>query len=252
MRTGTRSDLNGQFLADKPENLARPLMVEILGPAGAGKTTLASALCQRNGKAVIAEIPGARTVRNAPFFLKNGLALSPMFLRQPANGRRLTWREIKMMIHANGWYELLYQQAPSGNSVILLDHGPVYRVVGLREFGPQITKSDSFMDWRDKTLALWASHLDLVVSLDAPNFVLANRINNRATPHVVKGRSEQEICDFLTRYRTSYAEAISYLVGLKDAPRVLHFDTHKDGQGQITESVLHALNSISRTRTNRP
>jgi shikimate kinase len=227
------------------------MMVEILGPAGAGKTTLASSLCQRNGRITVAEIPGARTFRNAPFFINNGLELLPIFLRQPANGRKLTWREIKMMIHANGWYELLYQQALSGNDVILLDHGPVYRVVGLSEFGPQITKSNSFMDWREKTLAIWATHLDLVVSLDAPNFVLAGRINNRASRHIVKGKSQQEISDFLTRFRTSYEEAILYFAMLDDAPRVLHFDTHKEDQSQITESVLHALNNISRTRTNR-
>lgn len=241
MRNGTRKGIVGQLSGGKQDRALQPLMVEILGPAGAGKTTLASYLCQRNGSIVVAEIPGARTVRNAPFFMSNGLTLLPMFLRQSTDGRRLTWREIKMMIHANGWYRLLDQRTLSGNNVILLDHGPVYRVVSLSEFGPQITKSKCFMDWRDKTLALWASHLDLVVSLDAPNPILVNRINNRVTRHVVKGRTDHEISNFLTRYRRSYEEAISYLTGLDDAPRVLQFDTHKESQSQIADSVLGTI-----------
>ena len=241
MRNGSGNGIVSQHFTGKRDRALRPLMVEILGPAGAGKTTLASSLCQRKDNIVVAEIPGARTVRNAPFFASNGLALLPMFLRQPAGGRRLTWREIKMMIHVNGWYDLLYQSAPSEKNVVLLDHGPVYRVVALSEFGPQITKSKNFLDWRDKTLALWSSHLDLVVSLDAPNHILANRINNRATPHVVKGRSEQEINAFLTRFRTTYEETISHLERLDDAPRVLQLDTHKESQAHVSDSVLRTI-----------
>ena len=56
-------------------------MVEIVGPAGAGKTTLYQALDRHPEFIRLENFPDVRKVADAPFFILNGLQLIPSLLR---------------------------------------------------------------------------------------------------------------------------------------------------------------------------
>lgn len=235
------SKTSNKGLTNHPNMKKRPLIVEIAGPAGAGKTTLAKALSRCNENIVISPVPGVREARNIPLFIGQALVLLPIFLWPSPNGKRLTWREIKMMMHVNGWDHILSWQASSNYAVIVLDHGPVYRLATLHEFGPEITQSQRFQKWSNRMLNRWAALLDMVIWLDAPNPVLVERINNRDSRHIVKGKPEQEMYNFLARFRTAYEHMVSMLIIHQHCPGVLRFETDHETLDQVMDKVLNAI-----------
>ena len=87
----------------------------------------------------------------------------------------------------------------------------------------------------------WASTLDAVIWLDAPDSVLDQRINSRDQRHSVKGKNESEVVHFLARYRTSYEETLAKL-GTAGGPRLLQFDTSRTSIEQVADEILSAFN----------
>ncbi len=82
--------------------------------------------------------------------------------------------------------------------VTLLDHGPIYRLAFLREFGPEITTSNTLRDGGPDLLNEWIDALDMVIWLDAPNDSLLKRIRDREQIHTIKQKSEKEAYEYLT------------------------------------------------------
>ncbi len=176
-----------------------------------------------------------------PFLVSNVRSLLPVFLRQRPNSRRFTGREIWWMIYLNGWYRILDRQTSSDYALSLIDHGPLYMLASLLEFGPENTQSQYFQKWWDKTLKQWSAFLDMVIWLDAPNLLLAERINTRDTWHVAKGEPEQEVYKFLTRYRTSFEHVISLSKAHNNNLCTLHFHTEQQTPEQLSDEVLGAF-----------
>jgi len=83
----------------------------------------------------------------------------------------------------------------------------------------------------------WASTLDMVILLYAPNKILVERINARNQRHAVKSKPELEAIKFLIRYRTSYEQMLAKLSAY-GAPTLLQFDTSQASIEQIVEQVL--------------
>jgi len=229
-------------LADKRIVGRSPLVVEMCGPAGAGKTTLLQALHQCDEKIVT----GVRLhkITYILFFASNTFFLLPTFLRHYRHGRWFTWRETRSMVYLKAWHHVLDRQVSNNDMVTVLDHGPIYRLALLRDFGPEITKSQLYERWWNSMLKQWATIMDMVIWLDAPDVVLLERIHTRSRWHIIKRKSGQEACEFLGRYRTSYEHIISALTA-EGGPQVLRFDTDQKSVDQIVDKVLAALNSQS-------
>jgi hypothetical protein len=79
----------------------------------------------------------------------------------------------------------------------------------------------------------------MVIWLDAPNSILAKRIQNRDTWHVVKEKPADEVQNFLLRYRTSLEQIISLSKSHNSCLKVLHFHTDRETPEQITDKILH-------------
>lgn len=216
----------------------RPYIVELIGPAGAGKTTILKALCRENKNIVKAPKPALKDIRNILFFIGNALPLLPVFFRQRPKSKWLSWRQMWWMIYLNGWHHVLGRKNSNGCSMKLIDHGPMYMLTSLLKFGPEVTQSPYFRKWWDKMFKQWASFLDMVIWLDAPNTILAERINNRDTWHVVKEKPAEEVQNFLVRYRTSLEEIISLSQSHNNCLKVLHFHTDRETPEQIMEKIL--------------
>jgi adenylate kinase family enzyme len=222
--------------------MQRPfLIIELVGPAGAGKTTLSRVLTHRNPMIQIGSDIELRKTKYIPVILRNTVSLLPIFLKLIRNGRHFTWEEIKYLIYLAGWPEVLRQEAADGATAILLDHGPVFKLATLNEFGPKTLKTDQFANWWDRMFKQWASTLDMVIWLDAPDTILDKRINSRDQRHSVKGKGESEVVHFLARYRTSYEETLAKL-RIAGATRLLQFDTSRTSIEQVADEILSALN----------
>jgi thymidylate kinase len=217
-----------------------PLIVEIAGLAGAGKTTLSRVLSRRNEKIQEAADIELRKVGQVPIFVDHALLMLPVFLRRCRSSRWFTWDEVKTMVYLKAWPRILRRQALKSGTVILLDHGPIFKLATLHAFGPDRLKCQGFQRWWDNTFKQWAFTLDVVIWLDAPAPILAERINSRAQRHAVKGKSELEAYQFLMRYRTAYEQILAKLRAYRE-PMLLQFDTGRAPVEQIADEVLASV-----------
>lgn len=219
---------------------ARSLVVELVGPAGAGKTTLSQGLSRSSEWILVGTPPYVRSIKDTPFFVGNCLMLMPMLLRlRRSNCRRLTRREIAWMATLNGWPAVLKRTLKRQSEVMLLDQGPVFLAAQLHVLGPASLSSELTETWWTGVYGRWSAILDLVVCLDTSDAILLERIRTRPKWHLMKDRPEPEVFEFLAHYRLTYERMISMLTADSSGPRVLRFDTARESPDTITNRLLN-------------
>ncbi|MEN8184119.1 MAG: AAA family ATPase [Myxococcota bacterium] len=237
-RVETVLDAQGATLGERLEPKHRPLVVELIGPAGSGKTTLARALCRRPDVTVGIELPRSDHV---PHVIHHSLLLLPVFVGVGGDGGWLSWKEMRSMTYLRAWPRQLTRSGTK-QAVTVLDHGPVFRLARLRAFGPRITRSASFERWWEASLGIWSGLLHAVIALDAPNEVLVDRIRSREEAHRIKAESRSEAETFLRRYRAAYHEILEKLEG---GPQLLRVDTSKKSPEQVTATAGELLAQLA-------
>lgn len=213
---------------------------ELAGPAGAGKTTLAETLV-RDRADVIIGLPAGRTS-----MLVGVTAAAPMLLRGRASESHGPWTaaDLRSIGYLHAWRRHAAEQhRPGCAGVVLLDHGPTYRLASLR-LGEAATRAPApltaaFRQWWTRTAISWSGVLDAVVWLDAPDDVLVARIEDRDRFHRVRGRAATDVQGFLERYRDSYA-AVLDLLG-RCGTRVIRLNTGTATPEELALRVRAAL-----------
>jgi deoxyadenosine/deoxycytidine kinase len=218
----------------------RPLVIEIAGLAGAGKTTLIRDLSQRNNQIQVGV--ELQKIKTLPAMLSDALFFLPTYLRRYRHSRWFTWQEARSMVYLKAWHRALTQQPPKDDAVVVFDHGPIFRLALLREFGPEITRSQLFEQWWENVLNLWMNTLDIIVWLEAPFEVLLERTQRRGHWYLSRGISIQEGYEFLARYENVYEQIIARCP-MNQGPTLLHFTTEQKSPDQIAEEVLSVLDS---------
>lgn len=221
--------------------MKRALVMELVGPACAGKTTLTRTLVERGTNISIAADISVRRPRHLANFVRTAPLLFPELLPGHSNSRWFRWEEIKSMVYVQGWTRVLTQLAANNPGVVLLDQGPVFRLALLHAFGPDRIREPMAGRWWGEMFQEWARFLDLVVWLDAPNPILEKRINARDRWHEVKGKSEQDVFEFLDHYRRSYRHILTVL-SANGGPRVICFDTSQTSIDDLVGAILAACN----------
>jgi hypothetical protein len=188
-----------------PRRRARPRVIELVGPAGAGKSTLAQQLCSRN-----ALLRGPLTMWGLPkkALLESALRITPFLATASVHGRAPQLEALTHMIRLDALRQVVDRLA--AHSVVLLDEGPVFGLGWLEVFfpanGDRVTRG-----WRDRMLLEWADRIDLIVVVDAPDPILAQRIKSREKFHDVKHRTPPEIYAFTERYRRALSAIVETL-----------------------------------------
>ena len=218
----------------------RPLhVVELVGPAGAGKTTLSRELSRRNDTIRIADPPCAR--KDRIFFARQSLFMIPTLLsllKKNGNGRYPTLEEIAWLAILDGWHHLLQREVQSDGKVVVIDQGAIYLMAELITSGPQHLRSQRGK-WWDGIYKQWAFTVDMVVYLDTSNGGLLERIRNRHTWHIMKDRTKPEVFEFLNHYRGAYEQVISRLVANDNNLRVIFFDTGIESTAAISNKLFN-------------
>ncbi|KPJ79472.1 MAG: hypothetical protein AMS19_11160 [Gemmatimonas sp. SG8_23] len=222
--------------------MASPVVLELAGPAGAGKTTLSNSL-RELGVLQLPDRPSIRMPSNLSFFLGTGLRLLPTLLRLPRDGRWYSQDEIARMLYLTG-FDRVVRNAGREARAVALDHGPVFQMAYLREFGPERLKRPSFERWWNGSYHRWARTLNLVVWLDAPDEVLIERVLNREQRHDIKSLAEPEARSLLHRYRDAHSYALSRL-NSESPLRVLRLSTESFSRDQVTQRVLDEIATAS-------
>jgi len=213
-------------------------IVEIVGPAGAGKTALCRALSRHSKSIYPGNFPDVRSISAAPFFISNGLQISTALFSLPQhNTRKLSRREFAWLSILYGWPDLL-QKELKNNQTVVLDQGPVYLLTETCEFGPEYLRAQKAENLRNELYSRWANTLDMIVWLDAADIDLLNRIRRRDKNHIVKNESAETTYAFLARFRQAYDRTISNLTAGRHDLKILCFDTSKKSSEEIAQQLL--------------
>jgi shikimate kinase len=223
----------------KQTSCHRALIVEIVGPAGAGKTTLFQALEKLDPGFRTEFLPPVWNFWYIPFFVKYILLLVPTLIRLKGNGdRNLNRRELAWMAMLKGWPTILRKKAEGDQKMILLDQGPIFLIALLSEFGPKSLRHSNMQGYWEKIIEQWIHTLDIVIWLDASDEILMQRIRTRRDEHLVKDKTDQEIKEFLAKYRVVYERLINTMMTNSREIRVLRIDTAKNSVDDIVRSVI--------------
>lgn len=212
-------------------------MVEVIGPAGVGKSRLADQLRARHPRACVRlalwGLPALALGRHA-------LRLAPTCLAAWREGRPFRWSELTQMIRLGALGDVVARKARD-EGLIVLDEGPVFALSWFRVFFPWRDKEPVFSRWRDQALARWGALVDAVVYLDAPDPVLVDRIRRRRKPHMVKASPRSEICAFVARFRQAFRRVLGDLIRT-GAPSLLAYRLIGDEPAEtVATTVLRWL-----------
>ncbi|HXM37882.1 MAG TPA: hypothetical protein VN908_04380 [Gemmatimonadales bacterium] len=186
----------------------RAVIVELVGPAGAGKSTLAQGVSTAD--------PTIRAGLSLwglprPRLFESALALLPTIIGAALGGRRsrLKWGEMTQMVRLGALRRVVHREAKN-HRIIILDEGPVFALSWLEVFfarnGDRVPAA-----WRRRVIADWALLLDVVVFIDASDVTLAERIRTREKDHMMKDLPDEEIYGFSAGFRKAFDRVIAEL-----------------------------------------
>jgi deoxyadenosine/deoxycytidine kinase len=219
------------------------VVAEIVGPAGAGKSTLTRVLRQRDES-----LRTGLSVWGLPpsLLFLNAFTSLPRFFGLYRSRGRIRRDEVKLIVRLSALHQLLGRESSKNYRTLLLDEGTIFALVKLLAFsdkngnGKSNGRSNHLDAWTASLLHRWARRLDAVIWLDAPDNVLAERIRTRGKAHRVKDKTDEEIYEFLARYRRSYERVISELTA-RHGLKVIRFSTELETLEQVADQVLAGM-----------
>ncbi len=182
-----------------------PRLVELVGPAGVGKSTMASTL-----PGLDPEVARGPNLWGLPrsLLLTSALELTPTFLAAAISGHPFRPAEMGQMVRLGALRRAVERSGTGDGEAVLIDEGPVFALAWFEVFYG--ANGDPWRKrWRGRERETWARRLHAVVRMDAPDTELARRIRQRAKEHMVKNSSDDEIQDFTRRFRAAYDDVLS-------------------------------------------
>ena len=216
-------------------------VVELIGPAGAGKTTLRRALAELEPQCRTAVRIDRR--RELPVVMRAALRLLPLLAGATLRRRAPSWSDAVQLVRLSSLHPAVARAASSRARFVVLDEGPVFALAKLDAYSHAAQDAGAFgVLWRD-ALARWRDPLDLVVWLDAPDELLTRRIRARAKPHRVKTAGAIETEHLLSRYRDAYGAVVARLC-TAGGPRLLRIDTSAGTTAEHAARLLAELRTL--------
>ena len=213
-------------------------IIELVGIAGSGKTTLRRTLQEKNKNIQFRTPPPKKNY--APFVIKHLATWVPEYLTCHHFGRWFTRKEIKLMGYLETWLPYLREQVIANNSIIVLDPGSVYWLTALREFGPEFCKEPRFAKWWNEKLRQWAAALTLIVWLDASEDISYERVLARGEWHEAKEQKKDEALEIFRRLRAGYGETLAGMEA-HGFPTILRFCSERTSPEDIANRVFSIL-----------
>ena len=213
-------------------SLARPRIVELVGPAGAGKSAVAARLAREPGVLCTSmwQVPLTElawgTVQSVP---------SSLELMRRA-GAPLS-REVRHIARMRALLNYLDRDGLARYRLVVVDEGAVCTLAWLRVIGHPIFSGDRAAAWRAYVAGLWAATLDGVVRLDASDDVLGRRLRGRAKAHILSNAPDAQVAAFSTHYRAAFDQVLADL-GRYGTLSTRDFRTDEASPDRIVQQIL--------------
>jgi len=213
-------------------SLARPRIVELIGPAGAGKSAVAARLAREPGVLCTSmwQVPLTElawgTVQSVPSSLE--------LMRR---ARAPLSREVRHIARMRALLNYLDRDGLARYRLVVVDEGAVYTLAWLRVIGHPIFSGDRAAAWRAYVAGLWAATLDGVVRLDASDDVLGRRLRGRAKAHVLSNAPDAQVAAFSTHYRAAFDQVLADL-GRYGMLSTRDFRTDEFSPDRIVQQIL--------------
>ena len=224
--------------------MQRPFTAEIIGPAGAGKSTLAGLL---GGQDVT--VRTGLSLWGLPLpLLATGALSSVTDLFSLCSRRRFSLEDLKLVVQINALRQLLRRESEKGYRLLLLDEGEIFGLARLHAYGAGCLSSGS-IKWMSHLLNRVAPTLDAVIWLDAPDTILAQRIRERVKPHRTKHLQEEKICEHVARYRNAFEQIMAELTQ-RSQVKVISFRTDSQPLEEIANLIRASAENGLRPNVN--
>jgi deoxyadenosine/deoxycytidine kinase len=211
----------------------QPVIVELVGPAAAGKSSLLRLLSEREGWRAGLRLPKHRHLWSAATLL-------PTCARLRLSASGATWTDMKRIVYLRTLQRAVAAETRTRHRVVVLDEGAAYMLARIRVYGVANIQSSGFLRWWSSATSEWARTLGLLVWLDASDDVLADRLRRRPQHHRMQDADDRHIGQFLASYRAAYAEVLSAFASVPGLI-VLRFRTDREPLSLIAESVCRQI-----------
>jgi hypothetical protein len=212
-----------------------PHIIEMVGVAGTGKSTLRNAMMQRDKRIIFFDRPG--NISYLPFLIKMVILWLPLYLKEYRHTRWFTVQEIRNMGYLDTWISRIHYRALFNENIFIIEPGSVYWLSTLQGNGPEITNHPRFQRWWKHEFQRWASELDAIIWLDAPEDVCYQRINTRHQWHQFLECRAESALEELTLYRKYYQKIVPEMASLRPI-KVFYFLTDQISTERIVEQVF--------------
>jgi thymidylate kinase len=212
-----------------------PLLVELMGLAGSGKSTVFEDLLRRRPE--LEPRPVITRRDRVPETVRTVASVLAYLVRARAITRRTRPQDVRLMTYLQALPRVLDREGCPERTIVF-DQGPIYLLARPRLQGERLRP------WWDRTFDDWAERLDAVVCLDAPDEVLLERIDGREKRHALKGREHEPAREALTRTRAVYEDALARLESRPLPPTILRFDTSRETAGDVVDGILALLEAM--------
>jgi hypothetical protein len=218
----------------RPVSSNYPQIIELVGVAGAGKSTLMKAMMQKNGS--IKPFPPPSKAFYLPFLPRITINWLPLYLKNFRSSRWFTLQEIRNMGYLESWLSYIRSKARNGRYRYVLDPGSVHWLSSLLAYGPPITRHPHFQSWWKNKFDQWSSGLTAIIWCDAPEEACLQRVLSRDEWHEIKKMSINSALRELRCYREFYERIIPEMT--THHTRLFHFRTDLISTEQMVDEIF--------------
>jgi hypothetical protein len=218
-------------------------VVEFVGPAGAGKTSLINALRQRD-PTLRAPIRISHPRYFAPAALE-AVCLMPVLIRDLSRASACAWSDTRYLLEVNTLRRAVESACRRDARPILLDEGPVFVLARGIAFRSTSKRDIALHAAWMRGIRAWGRMLDVIIWLDAPDDVLADRIRGRRKAHRAKESGDAELSAFLGKYRRAYDWVIDQFAATGQT-RLYRFDTSELAIERLADAATRVIEGATR------
>jgi hypothetical protein len=213
----------------------RPHIIEMVGVAATGKSTLEKAMMQRNARIKPFDQPG--DISYLPFLIKLAIIWFPLYLKEYRHTRWFTVQEIRNMAYLDTWISRIRHRALLRDDIFTVEPGSVYWLSTLKGCGPEITNHPYFQRWWQREYKRWALALDAIIWLDAPEEVCFERIHSRDQHHqFLDCTAENALAQI--KYDREYYQRVVPEMASRYSIKVFYFRTDQISTEQMVEQIF--------------